>query len=1235
MFIPKTKNLCEEQQRKRKREINLILCLLTAVAVGVTPAWASGIGDILLSMVGGLITIIAQFILGLMEIIAGLFLKSMSIDIASIDSQIAILSAFEYFAEGIRILAIFIAAIVAMWHIFVSLWGPLVGAKQTQSVGSAVTRAFIFIPGCFIVQDLAMIFFRELQKIYNSFLTANGGESIFTGLSEWITLEAVKNMMGADITTGIAAPLQDAAAILISCALVIIITWNFIKFLLEMTQRFVVMLVYAYLSPLACACGVSPGTEAIAKKSIATFFSSGILWILNVWCVGVGLRLFESARTAVANVATFFLWALVTYGFFKIIQQLDDIFNVVGANNVRLSGSMLDDLASMNRFRKAVTDMGKTIGGVRAASKNFAQNGFFGPKGANSENPVTPQATKISNMAGVAGAAAAGVPKGQALTGAAANATGATKAANADPIKPNNPQAKTTASPGQGPRLNMKAPTFATTEGGAMPRSMGQQAGDAVTGALKATTAGMVLQGIGKTGENIANRWDAATNENKLAQDNAAVSKVHDALSRANTEDRNTRMKNLAQSDPKVLSNEAVKQYVGETLGLGENQKVSSLNVDKNGILSATTISTDDSGKITMNKISDVGQLNADTVTGKTATNEPQYFTGRELSELGENQASLSFDSRGLGEDISGKLIKNEAEPGGDTATFSFVPNMGSEEMNNAFAVDVKAPKDMSAEQVGNVLMGTADAATVEKFKQGGGDRHLFDNAYIPANIVEDKASADRTVINSPNTAFAIHDSQTGEKLSMQKTASGETKDTWTAYSNGSVVGSMEVKAGTGAGEVADRVLHSEDAGAQAIRQATSVGDFSFDDNVVFAQTGGNIDNVHSIQEQFSEPKFTNGITENPDSSVSIQNAQTGEQITLSNVYSHGGKDSWQAYRGDDYIGSIDVPSGTSAKDVAASIYTADGQDYEAIRQSVSIGTDRQSSNVTFTSSDGSESCQFKIGTNRQKNTPNINYDDDANNITIPADRVSESYKEPPVSVQVGNDMMNSSDTEISVCGFDGASSVDLRKTASENGNDYWSAYSNGNYISDVEVPSGTGAKEVADRVLYSDGESYEAIRQAADINDYPQGSEVKFIPSQDYSGASTFSTAIESESLNMAHAGCEFTFEKLDGNGRIVTSTGYITPTGHSDASGIEYQFGGASGQWDGIVNINANISPEELAAALAHKDGLGIEGVREVRQKLGIQNAFSDEETKSLRDALTKARKASAGTEENPVGK
>lgn len=978
MFISKTKNPCKVQKGKRKREINRILCCLTAVAVGVTPAWASGVGDILLSMTGGLITIISQFILGLMEIIAGLFLKSMSIDITSIDSQIAILSAFEYFAEGIRILSIFIAAIVAMWHIFVALWGPLVGAKQTQSVGASVARALIFIPGCFVVQDLAMIFFRELQKIYNAFLTADAGGAIYTGLSEWITLDTVKGMMGADITTGIAAPLQDAAAILISCSLVIIITWNFIKFLLEMTQRFVIMLIYAYLSPLACACGVSPGTEEIAKRSLATFFSSGILWILNVWCVGVGLRLFQSVQTAVANVATFFLWALVTYGFFKIIQQLDDIFNAVGANNVRLSGSMLDDLVSMNGFRKAVADMGKTIGGVREASKNFAQNGFFGAKGTSSENPVTPQATKIRNMAGgIAGAA--GTAAGAGVVSDMANAA----VTGAGAIKFNKPQGKTASTKEQIPRLNTKDPTMATTEGGTVPRTMERQFSDAVTGAIKASTAGMVIQGLGQTGKNIMGKWNAMTNEDKLAQDNAAVATVHDALSRANAEDRNARMKNLAQMYPSVFANDAVKQYVGETLGLGEKRKVTGLNVDKNGVLSATTMSADDSGKITMDKISDVGQFNEDTVTGKIAAIEPQSFTGSELSELRENQANLSFESRGLGEDISGTLIKNEAEPGSDTSTFSFVPDMGSEEMNNAFAVDVKAPKDMSAEQVGNVLMGVADAATVEKFRQGGGDKQKFDNAYIPSNIVEDTASA---------------------------------------------------------------------------------------------------------------------------------------------------------------------------------------------------------------------------------------------------------------SVQVGNDMMNSPDTEISVSGFDGISSVALRKTASENGNDYWSAYSGDNYISDIEVPSGTGAKEVADRVLYSDGENYEAIRQAAEINNYPEGSEVIFTPAQTHNGtstASTYSTAIESESFDMAHPGCEFTYEKVDDSGKIVTSTGYITPTGHSDASGIEYQFGGKGGQWNGVVNIDASITAEELAAALAHKDGLGIEGVREVRRKLGIQNALSDEETKSLREALTKARKATAGTEENPVGK
>ena len=956
-----TRNPCEELKKKDKYKLRRIFCFLTIITIGVTPAWASGIGDILLAVFGGLIVIIAQFILGLMEIAAGLFLKAMSIDITTLNDKVAILAAFDFFADGIRLLSVFLAGVITLWHLFAALWGPLFGIKQTQSVGSTIIRALVFIPGCYIVQPLAMAMFRELQKIYNAFLAVNNNSSNIM-LSQFISPEIILSLVGTDITTGIAAPLQDAAAILISSTLVIIITWNFVKFLLEMTQRFVVMIVYAYLSPLACACAVTPTGEGIAKKGMTLFLSSGILWVLNVWCVGIGLKLFAAVQSAIYNVATFFLWALVTYGYFKIIQQLDDIFNAVGATNVRLSGSMLEDLVSMNGLRNAVDGFSKTFGNFRNATKNFAENGFFAAKGSTSGNPVTPQAGKISNMTGkessVAlkqGSMGENMPVGEAGSG------------------PINPQGGQSSMP-KIDRLNMQQPQMATMENGAVPRTLGQQATNAAKTAVKNTTPVRLYEGTVKTVGNIQNIAAGHMAESRMASGNQALSHVYDALSRANSEQRNARMKKLAATSPEIFSNNAVKQYVGDSLGLEPNQQVAGLNIDKDGMLSATVISSDNSGKVTMNKVNDVGQTIADEITGETKRRDPKTFSADELSSMGMEQAKLSFTDRQTGETITGQLARNENDSDLDHFVYSFTPNMGDPEMNEAFKVNIAAPKDMSAAEVGSVLVGAADTETTNRFIDGGGNKREFD------------------------------------------------------------------------------------------------------------------------------------VSSSRDTSI-------------------------------------------------------------------------------------------------------------------------------PGAVEVGGSMINSSDTGVTIRGHGGEGSLDLKKVSSDGEHDHWSAYSKGDYLGDMEFVSGTGAKEVAEKVLYGEGESYDSFRQAAAIQNEAEYSEVTFTSAHTGEGISAYSTVIESESVDISHAGSQFTYQRIDDLGNTIEEKGYITPTGHSSSDGIEYQFG-TEGKAHGVVSINANITPEELAAALAHENGLGIEGIRKVRESLGIKNALTDNETKNLRHALVKARQSRAGTEDHPIG-
>lgn len=77
---------------------------------------------------------------------------------------------------------------------------------------------------------------------------------------------------------------------LISLILVLILAWNYIKLLFEAAERYVLLGVLVYTSPVAFAMGASQSTSIIFKSWCRMFGGQVFLLVMNAWC----LRLFTS-----------------------------------------------------------------------------------------------------------------------------------------------------------------------------------------------------------------------------------------------------------------------------------------------------------------------------------------------------------------------------------------------------------------------------------------------------------------------------------------------------------------------------------------------------------------------------------------------------------------------------------------------------------------------------------------------------------------------------------------------------------------------------------------------------------------------------------------------------------------------------------------------------------------------------------------------------------------------------
>ena len=1134
--------LLEEKTRQFKKRSIIITCCLVALFVGVVPAYA-GIGDILMSIFGWLISTICQFVLGILETIAAVFLTAMSIDYDELQ-QMHVLSAFANFAPVIQILSTTIAGVILLWQLLTVFFGPYLGTKQNTSTGSIVARALIFIPLTFVVQPLAEGALRMFQDVYASLLNdwyAQSGTTTIPSLSEAFTnafggFGNFFSQVGAPIPGILANELAEIASILVSCVLLILIMWNYLKFLLEMTQRFVVMIVYVYLSPLAVACGVSPSGIEIAKKSLSVFISSGVLWLLNVWCIGIASGLFGSLDYATGNDTNFLVWALVTYGFLKIIQQLDDIFNAVGATNVKLSGDPLSDLLGMGA---AFHTLGGAIKSGRAGLENFGENGFFSGKGSSPNSPVTPNATSGIKKP----------PIGDALVKGATQAAAGVKGAIKGEVSP--------------------------TVAAQMLKSGTKTAAGGVAGAV---TGNNIVRGIRKTGENIRTRVGGAVSEAHTMQDNMMKASMNGALSRSTAQERAEAMKALAADQPQVLNSDAVKTHMGEAMDLAENQKVTGLSVDKDGNLSAT-VATQTANGVTLSKVSGLNDMD----TNAPAQNGPAQptsatYSASQISDPTRSVATATYTGVD-GKTHQAEVTRTSGESlDGKTAMFTVTSDDGKDSAFNA-------PANMTAEEIGAVFTGSASPETMAKYQAGtdaSDPKQSMSGAHTTLGVNTDisGSSVSGTPIeNSPDSKFSVGG------ITMARTDVGgmnQGKDVWTGYdSQGNSVGTVEVPQGTSARQVADMVVNGgqDKGGLREFTEAAGISGYTSSD-VSFSAQPARVADANS-----------------PDTSFSVGGVTMARTDAGSN-----GSDVWTGYNAQgEPIGTVEVPQGASAQQVADMVVSGGDND--------SVCEFTQTAGVTgFSRSDVS----FEAAS------------------PAPADA-------------------SSPDTNFSVGGVTMA-----RTDAGVNGSDVWTGYNaQGESVGTIEVPQGASAQQVADMVVHSHDNDSSGAREFAQSTGISamDNPDVTFAPNPEvksvsFAGEHDNGTNWSPE-FKMGFSGTgedaspDFRYSYQNENGETVVARAVVSRLDDLEMppenGKVGYMYTNNHGN-TGRIYLDANITPEQLAAALATENGGGIEGIEEIRKELGIRESYTADEGKQFRKALELARRTQKGplnSADNPVGK
>lgn len=212
-----------------------------------------------------------------------------------------------------------------------------------------------------------------------------------TDFSEWVD-------MFADAPSASDLSLGSEMTSLLALLAMLAVGWNIFKLMLEVCERYVMVGVIAFTSPLVFSTVVSPDTENIFRKWVSMFLGQCILMTVSVWTFKVvisGLKLIESDEVILVRL-------ILVLAMCKIALRMDTYMQQLGVGVGTTGSNLLDDVIFSVKAVQSAAKGGRSAAG--AASKPLGR-AYQGARNAYAEG------AGIGGIMREAGRSAAGIKK--------------------------------------------------------------------------------------------------------------------------------------------------------------------------------------------------------------------------------------------------------------------------------------------------------------------------------------------------------------------------------------------------------------------------------------------------------------------------------------------------------------------------------------------------------------------------------------------------------------------------------------------------------------------------------------------------------------------------------------------------------------------------------------------------------------------------------------------------------
>lgn len=309
---------------------------------------------------------VASIVTSIMDAVSGIFLNALGTDMTAMEQYFPFVteafSIFQYTAWALLFL-------ITVWQLFRVFGGPVTEAENPWQL---LARSAIFAILIGYAKPIFLLALDIARAPYTALMdaTMDPGGFTFAGVEQ-----VLQNGLSTLVST------ITVIGPLLTIILMISLGWNYFKMLLECVERYVVVGVLCYTSPLAFSMGGSKTTNNVFKGWTRMVGSQLLLLVLNVWF----LRAFNSTvgqfvgngGALSSGQGSIFLWMFVALAFLKTAQKFDSYLAAMGLNVAQTGSSM-----GMELLMAAHVISGVASGGARTAGSVFrGANGTAGASG--------------------------------------------------------------------------------------------------------------------------------------------------------------------------------------------------------------------------------------------------------------------------------------------------------------------------------------------------------------------------------------------------------------------------------------------------------------------------------------------------------------------------------------------------------------------------------------------------------------------------------------------------------------------------------------------------------------------------------------------------------------------------------------------------------------------------------------------------------------------------------------